>query len=722
MLHDAHVAVKHDKINLRLGAQTPAEGFIKKGITMREKNQTIRGIYQHNPKGFGFVVPEGGTDQEDWFVPRGQGGGAWDGDAVALLPTDPVRHAGRVVSVARRANALVTGTLRREGRTYFLVPDSPRLTHTILLTGRAKGVSPGYKAAVSMVSYGTPSTPPMGALREVFGPGSSLEAAQAAILYHYNVSPEFPPQVEETAAALPQTVSAEELAGREDFRNWCVVTIDSQSAKDLDDAVSLTRDEQGRRVLGVHIADVSHYVQARSPLDQEALERGTSVYYVNHVAPMLPVALSNGICSLNPQVDRLTLSCLMTLDEGGQVVDHRIVQGVIRTVDRLNYDEVNELLDGSMPESGPLSDGAPQSSAVRTLVRELDGLAAQRRKLRRQRGALELSSSECYFVTDQEGRVVDIRQRQSGRGESLIEECMLLANETVARHLCDHALPGVFRVHEKPTDDKTQGLRHMVAPLGYDLKQGDGFHLQKLLDWAKDGPLEGAVSMMVLRSLMKARYDEKNLGHFGLGADYYCHFTSPIRRYPDLVVHRILTAALTGAGMRGLAAFTPQAARQSSERELAAQSAEREIEKLYMAQFMADKVGQSFEGVVSGATRFGVFVALASGVEGMVAVEALPADRWDFDPDTQTLTGAQTGTVYAFGKAVEVVCAAADPTTGKIDFTLPNVGMTPGISVQTKHSSDNAQHRLDNERGRGTCSKRSSKGFRARRSKRRGKR
>lgn len=680
---------------------------------MREKDPTIQGIYQHNPKGFGFVAAEDGG--EDWFVPRGQANGAWDGDTVTLLPTDPGRHAGRVVSVKRRANALVTGTLCREGRTYFLVPDSPRLTHTILLTGRAKGVSPGYKAAVSMINYGTSATPPMGALKEVFGPGGSLETAQAAILYHYNVTSEFPPEVEEAAAALPQNVSPTDLTGRADFRDGCVVTIDSQSAKDLDDAVSLTRDGQGRRVLGVHIADVSHYVQARSPLDQEAFQRGTSVYYVNHVAPMLPVALSNGICSLNPREDRLTLSCLMTLDEAGQVADYRVVQGVIRTVDRLNYDEVNELLDGSVPESGPLSDTAPRAQEVRALLRELDALAAQRRKLRRQRGALELNSTECYFVTDEEGQVVDIRQRQPGRGESLIEECMLLANETVAKHLCDHTLPGVFRVHEKPTEDKTQGLRRMVAPLGYDLKQGDGFHLQKLLDWAKDGPLAGAVSMMVLRSLMKARYDEKNLGHFGLGADYYCHFTSPIRRYPDLIVHRILTADLTKGGMKGLAAFTPQAARQASERELAAQSAEREIEKLYMAQFMADKVGQSFDGVVSGVTRFGVFVALESGVEGMVAVESLPTDHWSFDPDAQTLTGAQTGTVYSFGAAMEVVCARADPTTGKIDFTLPGGSIAPGISVQTKH-------RLDSERGRGTCSKRSSKGFRARRSKRRGRR
>ncbi len=675
----------------------------------------IDGIYQHNPKGFGFVVPDVPDGGGDWFIPRGQNGGAWDGDSVTVQVTDPARHAGRVTAVTRRANGVVTGILHREGRTYFLTPDSPKLTHGVLLTGRPKGVSPGFRAAVTMVSYGSPAAPAMGTLKAVFGPGGTLESAQGAILCHYDVSPLFPPEVESEAGALPQTVGARELAGREDFRGWTVVTIDSASAKDLDDAVSLTVDEQGRRVLGVHIADVSHYVRPKTLLDQEAFARGTSVYYVNQVAPMLPPSLSNGICSLNPKVDRLVLSCLMTLDEDGEVTDHRIVQGVIRTADRLNYDEVNALLDGQVPAEGPLAQGAPRGEAIRELVRGLDELARKRVKRRRQRGALELTSTECYFVMDKEGQVADIRRRQAGRGESLIEECMLLANETVAKHLCDHALPGVFRIHEKPSADKAEGLRRMVAPLGFALKDADGFQLQKLLDWAKAGPMEGAVSMMVLRSLMKARYDEKNLGHFGLAAPYYCHFTSPIRRYPDLVVHRILTAALTGRSVKALAGFTPQAARQSSERELAAQSAEREIEKLYMAQFMAGHIGEQFSGAVTGVTRFGIFVGLESGVEGMVPVEALGAGPWDYDEDRQTLTGPQ-GVSYTFGTAVEVVCAAADPATGKIDFTLPGEnGITPGIFVQDTH-------KMDNRRGRKPCFKRSSKGSPGRRGRRSGRR
>jgi len=498
----------------------------------------------------------------------------------------------------------------------------------------------------------------------------TLESAQAAILFRYSVSPDFPPEVDLAAQAVAQAVSPAEAENRADFRGLCVVTIDSASAKDLDDAVSLTFDDRGRRVLGVHIADVSHYVEKGSPLDLEAFQRGTSVYYVNQVAPMLPTALSNGICSLNPQTDRLTLSCLMSLDDDGEVVEHRIVQGVIRTTDRLNYDEVNQLLDGETPDRGPLSGSGDSAAAMRTLVTQLDRLAAQRRRLRRLRGALELSSTECYFTLDSAGNVTDVSRRATGRGESLIEECMLLANEPVARHLCDKGLPGVFRVHEKPSPDKTEALRKQVAPLGFSLKDGGGFQLQKLLDAFHGTPREGAVNMMVLRSLMKAQYEPKNLGHFGLAAEYYCHFTSPIRRYPDLMVHRVLTAALTGQPLRPLVNAAAPGALQSTEREVAAVNAEREIEKLYMARWISAHLGESFPAAVTGLTRFGVFVGLENGVEGMLPIEALPGGGYALDEDTLTLHGADGGLTLAFGDPLTVTAVAADPSTGRIDFTL----------------------------------------------------
>lgn len=576
---------------------------------LKPKPQTFVGLYHANPNGYGFVsVP---NSPEDFFIPRGAEAGAEDRDLVRIEVPNPTRTKARVVSV-ERAN------------------------------------------------------------------DGTLESAQAAILYHYDVSPAFPPQVDAAAAAVPQAVSPEECAGRADFRDICVVTIDSASAKDLDDAVSLTADDRGRRVLGVHIAHVSHYVAPGSPLDEEALRRGTSVYYVNQVAPMLPTALSNGICSLNPRENRLTLSCLMTLDDSGEVIDYQIVPGVISTTARLSYAEVNCWLDGQLPSDGPLSGQGEAAKAMRALVCGLDHLAAQRRKARRLRGALELTSTECYFTLDAGGNVTDVSRRAAGKGESLIEECMLLANETVARHLCENGLPGVFRVHEKPSADKTEALRRQVAPLGFALKDGDGFHLQKLIEAFRGTPREGAVNMMVLRSLMKAQYDPKNLGHFGLAAPYYCHFTSPIRRYPDLVVHRILTAAFSHPSpapasaktIRKLASFTPQAALQSSQREVAAVNAEREIEKLYMAQWMSAHLGEPFASVVSGLTRFGVFVSLDNGVEGMLPVEALPGGPYALNEDTLVLSGAHGGLTLAFGDPLTVAAVSADPSTGRIDFAL----------------------------------------------------
>lgn len=648
---------------------------------MKERNENTeirQGIFHGSSKGFGFVRPlDPQSGEEDWFIPASATKNAWDGDTVTLVPTSFTRHSARITSVLSRANPHLTGVLHHSGHQWFLTPDNTKIGVSVLISGKTKGFSSNLRVAVKILSYGTEKTPPLGSVEQIFGDFGTFSGAKAAILYRYDVNENFPDHVLADADQVPRSVTPEDLQTltpqgfqpREDFRDQVVVTIDSASAKDLDDAVSMTLDPLGRKVLGVHIADVSHYVKAKSALDQEAFLRGTSVYYVEKVAPMLPKALSNNICSLNPQVDRLTLSCLMTLDEGGEVVESRVVKGVIRTADRLNYDEVNLFLEGTLPPSGPLSENGPKSAEIRRLLTDLNHLAHQRVKTRRQRGALELESTECYFQLNEAGEPVAVVKRQTGQAESLIEECMLLANETVARFLVEHHLPGVFRVHEKPSEDKTTGLRRMLAPLGYDLKDGGAQQLQKLLDFYQDQPQQGAVNMMVLRSLMKARYDAANLGHFGLGAEYYCHFTSPIRRYPDLMVHRILTAVLEGKPTASLARFTPEAARQSSEREIAAATAEREIDKLYMAQYMALHLGETFPGAVTGASRYGLFVGLENGVEGFLSVNALPRGHYDFDEDTMTLHAPQGD--YSFGTALEVVCAAADPSTGRIDFVLP---------------------------------------------------
>ena len=465
--------------------------------------------------------------------------------------------------------------------------------------------------------------------------------------------------------------------------------------------MSLEKDGRGRWVLGVHIADVSHYVTQGSALDLEAWERGTSVYFADQVVPMLPKELSNGICSLNPRVDRLALSCIMTLTPEGEVVDHTIAKSVIRTTERMTYEDCNLLLDGQRRGQAPALQERYQD--ILPMLEDMAALSKVLEGRRRRRGALELDTKESYVICDESGAPVDVAVHSQGVSEALIESFMLAANECVAEHLNRLDKPCVYRVHEKPSPDKAEALRTMVAPLGYDLKEADGPSLQKLLDASRGKPEEAAVSMMVLRALMKARYDGENLGHFGLGAKYYCHFTSPIRRYPDLMVHRILTALLdgklTGQREKKLAAAVQKAAVQSSQREIAAQTAEREIEKRYMAEFMRGHLGETFAGTVSGVTRFGLFVMLPSGVEGLLPVEALPGQGWQYDESHLTLVSEGGGVSYTFGSPLEVVCAAADPTTGQIDFTLPGVDPAPRAARREKREEAPRPPRREKHRG-----------------------
>ena len=639
--------------------------------------EQMAGTFQGSGRGFGFFTPEEGKGREDdWFIPPRATGGAWHGDAVLAEPDEVSdgegRHTAKIVKVTQRANRLVTGTVRRYERELWLEPDSEKLPGPIKLVGKHAGVRAGEKAAAEVQSYGAGGKPPMGALRETFGRAGSREAGVAAILYHYEIDEAFPQDVLEEAERAPQSVPAEAAQGRLDLREKTVITIDGASSKDFDDAVSLERDGAGDWVLGVHIADVSHYVAEKSALDKEAWERGTSVYFADRVVPMLPVALSNGICSLNPGVDRLALSCIMTMSVDGEVKGHSIQKSIIRSTERMTYEDCNVLL------------GTEQASALREryahilpMLRDMASLAGKLERRRKLRGSLDLDTSESYILCDEEGRPVEIRARKQGVSEALIESFMLAANETVAQHLFDHHKPAVYRVHEKPSLEKLEGLRTMLEPFGYEIREPDSFALQKILDGVKDKPEAPIVSTMVLRSLMKARYDVQNLGHFGLAAKYYCHFTSPIRRYPDLMVHRILSRVLedgeragTASWEKRMAVLAQKAAVQSSEREIAAQSSEREIEKLYMAEYMQGHMDEVFLGAVSGVIKYGLFIMLPSGIEGFLPVEALPSDRYHHDEGRMSLRGEYKGEVFSFGMGLKVVCAAADPGSGRIEFRL----------------------------------------------------
>ncbi len=650
----------------------------------KKGTETISGVFQGSGRGYGFLSPEGGKSREDdWFLPPGSTGGAWHGDSVLAEPVEEASGEGkkvaRVVKITARANKLVTGTVRRYDRALWLEPDGGKLTVPIKLTSRQSGVA-GERAAAQVLSYGTGGQPPMGALKEVFGRAGSREAGVAATLYQYEIDPDFPPDVLEEAGRAPQTVSEEMSAGRLDLRGRTVITIDGATSKDFDDAVSLERDPSGDWLLGVHIADVSHYVVEKSALDREAWERGTSVYFADRVVPMLPEALSNGICSLNPGVDRLAISCLMTLGTDGAVKGHSLHKSILRSTERMTYEDCNVLL-GAEEDGG---DGVTGRRALQEryrhilpMLRDMAALAKVLEKMRTLRGSLDLDVGENAILCDEGGHPVEIRRRRQGVSEALIESFMLCANETVAKHLFDLSKPAVYRVHEKPSTEKTEGLKTMLAPFGYTILEADQFTLQKILEEAKDKPEAPIISTMVLRSLMKARYDVKNLGHFGLAAKYYCHFTSPIRRYPDLMVHRVLTLLLADGGREGKAPWekrmgvlAQKAAVQSSEREIAAQSAEREIEKLYMAEYMSSHIGETFTAAVSGVTKHGLFVALENGVEGFLSVNDLPDDRYHYDESRMTLRGDRAEELFSFGMGLRVVCLSADPGSGQIAFAL----------------------------------------------------
>ena len=644
---------------------------------MKQKHtetEELTGVYLATERGFGFFRPDGAEGrQEDWFVPPRAQGSAWDGDRVVVVSSEEDRGEGRaaarVVRVLERANQTVTGVLEKQGRELWLRPDNKKLPLIRALTKRPGGAA-GQRGAVAMTSFGGGDTPPMGTLRQLFGPAQSRESAVAALLYGHGIHRDFPPEVLDQARSIPQSVPPEALEGRLDLRDRTIITIDGASSKDFDDGVSLEKDGAGRWLLGVHIADVSHYVKAGTPLDLEAWERGTSVYFADQVVPMLPEALSNGICSLNPQVDRLALSCLMTLSPEGELVDHAIRKSVIRSRERMTYDDCNVLLDAQRRGQAPALQ--ERYSHILPMLEDMNALAKTLAASRRRRGGLDLDTQESQVLCDEQGVPVGVALRRQGESEKLIEAFMLAANECVASHLAAAKKPCVYRVHEKPSQEKADALRVLVAPLGYELKGADGPSLQKLLDWARGRPEEGAVSLMVLRSLMKARYDGENLGHFGLASPCYCHFTSPIRRYPDLMVHRILTALLDGKWDkegRKLTAAVPRAALQSSQRELAAQESEREIEKRYLAEYMTHHIGEKFTGSITGVTRFGLFVMVAGGVEGLLPVEALPEGPWEYDEARITLQGPKGR--YTLGMELEVECSAADPVSGQVDFILP---------------------------------------------------
>ncbi|TCS95729.1 ribonuclease R [Hazenella coriacea] len=666
-------------IQLLKGLET--EGKIVRTRTKRygvpERFNLIRGTLQGSSKGFGFVIPDQPNSQ-DIFIHLNHLNGAIDGDLVlARIHTkkkEDRRPEGEIVRVLKRGRQKIVGVFSSLSSHFgFVIPDDKRITADIFISPEHQmNARDGQKVVVKLHQL-TGRHSAEGEIVEVLGHKDDPGVDIVSIIRKHGLPESFPEAVEEEASAVPDEIHEDEIKDRRDLRERTMVTIDGEDAKDLDDAVSVEQLENGNIRLGVHIADVSYYVKEGSALDREAYERGCSVYLVDRVIPMLPKRLSNGICSLNPQVDRLTMTCDMVIDPQGNVVDHDIYPSVIRTNERMTYSDVKKIVVDEDPEL--IAKYQPLVEDFRLMAK----LAQILRKKRIHRGAVDFNFPEAKIVVDERGRPVDIVQRPRTVAEQLIEEFMLAANETVAEHFFRLEVPFVYRIHENPDVERLQSFYEFVTSFGYSIKgRPDRVKpqaLQRLLEKIDGTPEAHVISTVMLRSMKQAKYAAECVGHFGLAATFYSHFTSPIRRYPDLLIHRIIREVITKGSLTveridQLNAYLPDAAQQSSIRERVAVDAERETNALKQAEFMMDKIGEEYEGIISSVTSFGLFVELPNTIEGLIHVSFMTDDYYHFHEQSYSLVGERTGRVYRIGDPVRIKVSGVNIEERKIDFEL----------------------------------------------------
>ena len=645
----------------------------KRGKFSKSEEKKITGTFQAHPKGFGFVSVEG--EKEDIFIPESETNGAMHMDTVEISVSPAVtgrRREGKVLHVLERGMKQVVCTYQLNKNFGFAVPDNPKFGSDIFIPlERSKGAVNGHKVVVEITQYGKKGKNPEGKVVEILGHINDPGVDILSIVRAYGLPVEFDPKVMTQVEHVAKPVSEADMAGRMDLRDWQMVTIDGEDAKDLDDAVSLTMDHENY-ILGVHIADVSNYVQEHSALDTEALKRGTSVYLVDRVIPMLPHALSNGICSLNQGEERLALSCIMTVNPKGEIIDHTITESVICVDRRMTYTNVKKILADHDPEV------MAEYEPLVPMFEKMAELAAILRKKRMKRGSIDFDFPETKVILDKNGNPVDIRRYDRNVATKLIEDFMLAANETVAAEYYWRELPFVYRTHEQPDSEKIQKLSTFINNFGYSLHIGsDEVHpkeLQKLLEKIDGTSEEPLISRLTLRSMKQARYTVENTGHFGLAADCYCHFTSPIRRYPDLQIHRIIKDSLRGRlGEKRIGHYTqilPEVAKHASEMERRADEAERETIKLKKVQYMEKHIGETFAGVISGVAEYGFFVELENTVEGLVRVTSLTDDFYQYYEETYELVGEATNRRFKLGQQVRVTVDNCDRIMRTIDFTL----------------------------------------------------
>lgn len=672
--------------------------FNKKGrIKLPFQPIEVEGIFRRNERGFGFVTID--PEEPDVFIPKDATNFAMDGDIVMIdiqktadLFSDRGAE-GQVVSIKERKIQQIVGEFTAfdvdeiaESDLYGYVTPKDKKSAQFKVFIAAEGIQPvdGSIVIVEITHYPEKgyATSLEGLITKVVGHKNDPGMDILSIVIAQGIPTQFPEEVQTASEQIPDKIMDSDLVGRRDLRDQQIVTIDGADAKDLDDAVTVRKLDNGNYFLGVHIADVSYYVTENSILDKEAFERGTSVYLTDRVIPMIPQRLSNGICSLNPQVPRLTMSCEMEIDSTGKILSHEIFQSVIQTSERMTYSAVNAILEEEDSESiERYHDLVPMFRLMKELHQILEAH-------RNHRGAINFEDREAKILVDSEGHPMDIELRERGVGERLIESFMLAANETVAEHFNRQKLPFIYRIHEQPKEEKMQRFFDFAAALGILVKGTKNTitpkDLQKVIQEVETKPEAAVINTMLLRSMQQARYSEDNYGHYGLAAEYYTHFTSPIRRYPDLIVHRLIrtySQDQSDATKEKWAEALPEIADHSSKMERRSVEAEREVDSMKKAEYMADKIGEEFDGIISSVTKFGIFIELPNTVEGMIHVNELKQDYFHFVENQLALVGERTRQTFKIGQKVQIKVVKSDPETREIDFELLEAEEIPSLEV-----------------------------------------
>lgn len=649
----------------------------QKGKYVKGTAKQLVGTYQAHARGFGFVTVEGQAD--DIFISEDDANGAFHMDQVEVVITkapEGKRREGKIVRILSHGTVKLVGYFQKNKNFGFVIPDNDRFVKDIFVPlERSKGAVTGHKVVVELTSYGKDGKKPEGKVVEIIGhvndPGTDI----MSIVKGYDLPVEFPEKVLNQAERVAKDVTSADMAGRMDIRSWRMVTIDGEDAKDLDDAISITKEGENYQ-LGVHIADVTNYVQERSALDREAYERGTSVYLVDRVIPMLPHALSNGICSLNAGEDRLALSCIMTVNPKGEVIDHKIAETVVHIDQRMSYTSVKKILEDRDPEEmEAYKEFVPMFELMAELAKIL-------REKRHRRGSIDFDFPESKIMLNADGTPTEIKPYDRNTATKIIEDFMLLANETVAEDYFWQEIPFVYRTHDVPDEEKIQKLCTFINNFGHSMhvanKEVRPKEIQKLLAKVDGTPEGDFISRLALRSMKQAKYTPENTGHFGLAAQYYCHFTSPIRRYPDLQIHRIIKETLRGRmnenRIEHYESILPEVTKHASQMERRAEEAERETIRLKKAEYMEQHIGEVFAGVILSITKWGMYVELENTVEGLIHVTNMHDDHYDYYEDRFEMIGEHTRRSYKLGQTVYVRVLDTDCLQRKIDFELVNKG------------------------------------------------